>query len=202
MEENDLKQQIDDLEEEIVEDKQIIQTLIEDIEALNSLVSPEAQDLLENLRPIVVTDDVYDELAEDETFADRLADNIAKHAGSWTFIIGFGLFMLVWIGFNAYLAEQAFDPYPFILLNLGLSTLAALQAPVILMSQNRQTEKDRAVAQNDYQVNLKAELEIADLHRKLDAMGATLQLQHKLIDYLVTTHQQNTKANRTTSNDS
>ena len=80
MEENDLKQQLDDLEEELVEDKQIIQTLIEDIEALNSLVSPEAQDLLENLRPIVVTDDVYDELAEDETFADRLADNIAKHA--------------------------------------------------------------------------------------------------------------------------
>ena len=89
--------------------------------------------------------------------------------------------MTVWILSNVALQNIAFDPYPFILLNLGLSTLAALQAPVILMSQNRQAEKDRAVAENDYQVNLKAELEIADLHRKVDNLVTVLATQEKTI---------------------
>lgn len=194
MEEDQQQDPINDLQAELDEDERIIQILIEDIESLNSLVSPEARDLVETIRPITVTDNVYSEIAEEDRFADKLADSIAQHAGSWTFIIGFGLLMLVWISFNAYLQGQAFDPYPFILLNLGLSSLAALQAPVILMSQNRQTEKDRAVAQNDYQVNLKAELEIADLHRKLDGMMLTLELQHKLIDVLVTAHRQDIKS--------
>ena len=92
--------------------------------------------------------------------------------------------MGLWIGTNFVLATQAFDPYPFILLNLGLSTLAALQAPVILMSQNRQAEKDRAVTHNDYQVNIKSELEIADLHRKMDLLMATIDTQGQLIQLL------------------
>ncbi|MBL8161422.1 MAG: DUF1003 domain-containing protein, partial [Anaerolineae bacterium] len=106
-------------------------------------------------------------------------------AGSWRFIISFCLLMAVWIGINAYLGTRAFDPFPFILLNLTLSTLAALQAPVILMSQNRQAAKDRAVAQNDYQVNLKNEVEIADLHRKMDGLSEALTMQTRLVNALV-----------------
>ncbi len=107
------------------------------------------------------------------TFGQRLADNVAKFGGSWTFIIIFGLILLAWVGLNAYLLarnSQTFDPYPYILLNLFLSMLAAIQAPVILMSQNRQSIKDRLDAAHDYQVNLKAELEILSLHEKLDEL--------------------------------
>jgi uncharacterized membrane protein len=87
--------------------------------------------------------------------------------------------------YGQWFAGQGFDPFPFILLNLALSTLAALQAPVILMSQNRQATKDRAVAQNDYQVNLKSEVEIADLHRKVDGLTDALTMQTKLVNALV-----------------
>jgi uncharacterized membrane protein len=103
------------------------------------------------------------------TFGERLADRIAAFGGSWMFIIFFGIFITAWIGLNAvvlYLRPP--DPYPFILLNLLLSCLAAIQAPVIMMSQNRQEAKDRLRSQHDYQVNLKAELEIRHLHEKID----------------------------------
>ncbi len=103
------------------------------------------------------------------TFGQRIADKVASFGGSWTFIISFGLFLLVWISINIlWLANQAFDPYPFILLNLILSSLAAIQAPVIMMSQNRQEEKDRDRGKKDYMVNLKSELEIRMLHEKVD----------------------------------
>ncbi|GGW63666.1 putative membrane protein [Winogradskyella epiphytica] len=103
------------------------------------------------------------------TFGQRLADKIAVFGGSWKFIIFFGLFILVWIISNiVFLVNEGFDPYPFILLNLILSCLAALQAPVIMMSQNRQEEKDRERAKQDYIVNLKSELEIRMLHEKID----------------------------------
>ncbi len=103
------------------------------------------------------------------TYGQRLADKIASFGGSWKFIILFGIFILLWISFNlVYLSGKSFDPYPFILLNLILSCLAALQAPVIMMSQNRQEEKDRERARADYMVNLKAELEIRTLHEKID----------------------------------
>ena len=103
------------------------------------------------------------------TFGQRLADKIASFGGSWTFIIIFLLFILIWMGINVYwLVNKAFDPYPFILLNLILSCLAALQAPVIMMSQNRQEEKDRQRAKNDYMINLKSELEVRILHEKID----------------------------------
>jgi len=102
------------------------------------------------------------------TLGERLADGVAKYAGSWRFIIGFGLVLVVWITLNSWLASRAFDEYPFILLNLCLSCLAAIQAPVIMMSQNRLESKDRMRAEHDYIVNLKAELEIRSLHEKLD----------------------------------
>ncbi len=102
------------------------------------------------------------------TFGQRVADQVAYWGGSWPFIIGFALVMLVWIGGNIVLATNAFDPYPFILLNLVLSTLAAIQAPIIMMSQNRQAARDRLQALHDYEVNLKAELEIMALHERLD----------------------------------
>lgn len=103
------------------------------------------------------------------TFGQRLADKIASFGGSWKFIIIFGVFILIWMLINIiFLANKAFDPYPFILLNLILSCLAALQAPVIMMSQNRQEEKDRERSKQDYMVNLKSELEIRMLHEKID----------------------------------
>ncbi|MFV0272013.1 MAG: DUF1003 domain-containing protein [Macellibacteroides fermentans] len=99
----------------------------------------------------------------------KIADRVAAFGGSWTFIISFGLFLFSWICLNIFwLANKGFDPYPFILLNLILSTLAAIQAPVIMMSQNRQEEKDRDRAKKDYMVNLKSELEIQMLHEKID----------------------------------
>jgi uncharacterized membrane protein len=162
-----------------------IQELIDEIEELKSLTSPEAQELIRDLRPRLVTDDVYEEIEERASFGDRMADRLATWAGSWRFIIGFGLLMAAWIGFNGYMGEKAFDPFPFILLNLALSTLAALQAPVILMSQNRQASKDRAVAQNDYHVNLKNEVEIADLHRKVDTLTEALTIQNKMMNALI-----------------
>ena len=103
----------------------------------------------------------------------RAADAVARFGGSWVFVGLFGLVMLAWIGTNTWMVARhgsSFDPYPFILLNLFLSMLAAIQAPVILMSQNRQAEKDRQTAEHDYEINLKAELEILLLHDKIDAL--------------------------------
>ena len=104
------------------------------------------------------------------SFGDRLAGGMARTGGSWGFIIGFGVFLGFWTLGNLWLAGRAFDPYPFIFLNLVLSMLAAIQAPIILMSQNRQTDRDRIDAAHDYEVNLKAEIEIMALHDKLDRL--------------------------------
>lgn len=103
-------------------------------------------------------------------FTSRVADKVAGFGGSWKFILSFGLFMIMWILVNLYLLSKPFDPFPFILLNLLLSTLAAIQAPIIMMSQNRKEEKDRQRAINDYLVNLKAEIEVRNLHRKFDLL--------------------------------
>jgi uncharacterized membrane protein len=109
------------------------------------------------------------EFEQEWTFGERLADKIATFGGSWTFLIVFGGFLSLWIAMNTLvLLWRPVDPYPFILLNLVLSCLAAIQAPIIMMSQNRQEAKDRVRAQHDYQVNLKAELEIRQLHEKID----------------------------------
>ena len=113
--------------------------------------------------------DVDTEFEGDWTFGERLADRIAAFGGSWTFLISFGAFLALWIGLNSFvLYARPVDPYPYILLNLILSCLAAIQAPIIMMSQNRQEAKDRVRSQHDYQVNLKAELEIRHLHEKID----------------------------------
>ena len=105
------------------------------------------------------------------TFGQHVADKVARFGGSWTFIMIFGGVLLTWMGINTWvLVSRPFDPFPFILLNLVLSTIAALQAPVIMMSQNRQAEKDRLQANQDYQINLMAEIEIRDLHDKLDGL--------------------------------
>jgi uncharacterized membrane protein len=103
------------------------------------------------------------------TFGDRISDKVASFGGSWKFIISFFLILVIWIGSNAlYFSRSPFDPYPFILLNLILSCIAAIQAPIIMMSQNRQEQKDRLRAEHDYKVNLKAELEIRHLNEKVD----------------------------------
>jgi uncharacterized membrane protein len=110
------------------------------------------------------------------SFGQRAADAVASFGGSWTFVGLFAATMLVWVGLNAFLLlgrGETFDPYPYILLNLFLSMLAAIQAPIILMSQNRQSEKDRITAEHDYEVNLKAELEIMLLHEKIDMLRET-----------------------------
>jgi len=107
------------------------------------------------------------------TFGQRAADRVASFGGSWTFILLFATVMLVWVALNTFILthyNKVFDPYPYILLNLFLSMLAAIQAPVILMSQNRQAEHDRRNAEHDYEVNLKAELEIMLLHEKVDLL--------------------------------
>lgn len=114
------------------------------------------------------------------TLGQRLADRVASFGGSWKFIILFSIIIFIWIIINImFLADKGFDPYPFILLNLILSCLAALQAPVIMMSQNRQEEKDRERSQQDYMINLKTELEIRILHEKLDHL--IIQQQQELL---------------------
>ena len=133
------------------------------------------------------------EVEEDEqeiTFGQKLADKVAEFGGSWGFIIFFMSFLVVWILLNVFwLTNHGFDPYPFILLNLILSCIAAIQAPVIMMSQNRQEEKDRERAKKDYKINLKSELEIRELHEKIDHLiihyqQDLLEIQKTQIDLL------------------
>jgi len=116
-----------------------------------------------------IAENTEEEYDEHRTFGERLSDHLASFGGSWAFLISFAVVLLIWMVFNLVRGEKdAFDPYPFILLNLVLSCLAAIQAPVIMMSQKRQEEKDRQRSLNDYRVNLKAELEIRHLHEKID----------------------------------
>jgi uncharacterized membrane protein len=118
---------------------------------------------------LTIAQNIDEEFQRSITFAQRAADSVARVGGSWRFVISFGVFLLAWMIVNAWLlATHAFDPYPFILLNLVLSCLAAIQAPIIMMAQNRQTTRDRMQADEDYRTNLKAELEIASLHDKMD----------------------------------
>jgi uncharacterized membrane protein len=117
----------------------------------------------ETLKPIEIKQN-----NEELSFADKMSDKIAEFGGSWRFIMLFLLFMLLWMILNSVYLAKGFDPYPYILLNLMLSCVAALQAPIIMMSQNRQEDKDRERSEYDYKVNLKAETEIRLLHKKLD----------------------------------
>jgi uncharacterized membrane protein len=129
----------------------------------------------------LLTQELENDDASKITFGQRIADHVATFGGSWTFIISFGVFLVIWIAINAIILRQkAFDPYPFILLNLILSCIAAMQAPVIMMSQNRQEEKDRERAKKDYLINLKSELEIRVLHEKIDHL--ILKQQQELFE--------------------
>ncbi len=146
------------------------------------------------LNSITLNQTLTDKIDLDEekklTFGQKIADRVASFGGSWTFILSFCGFLVIWITVNvAWLLNKGFDPYPFILLNLILSCLAALQAPVIMMSQNRQEEKDRDRAKKDYMVNLKSELEIRTLHEKvdhfiMDQQQELMELQKVQIDML------------------
>ncbi|GAO41765.1 DUF1003 domain-containing protein [Flavihumibacter petaseus] len=119
----------------------------------------------------LVVDNLLNEPKEILTRGQSISDKVARFGGSWSFIISFSALLFAWILFNIYAAEsRKFDPFPFILMNLVLSTIAALQAPVIMMSQNRKEEKDRKRNENDYMVNLKAELQVRSLHQKIDLM--------------------------------
>ena len=139
-----------------------------------------ASEQLANLQDIVqksideeklVVENLLNEPKEIITRGQNISDKVARFGGSWSFIISFGILILVWIVFNVYASgKNKFDPYPFILMNLVLSTIAALQAPVIMMSQNRKEEKDRKRNENDYMINLKAELQVRSLHQKIDLM--------------------------------
>ena len=132
----------------------------------------------ELIHELIATNITMDNKKEERlSLGQRASDAVAKFAGSWAFIFSFIAVMLIWMIVNLLLASRAFDAYPFILLNLVLSCIAAIQAPLIMMSQNRQEAKDRERAENDYKVNLKNELIIDDLHRKMDLI---LENQRKL----------------------
>src|SRR5438477_5188293 len=143
--------------------KEVLEDEIGELSALD-------QEVVESLEQHeILSADISSQFERKLTFGERLSDHIAEFGGSWKFLITFGAVIFVWIGANAVLlATRAFDPYPFILLNLILSCLAAVQAPVIMMSQNRAELRDRLRSENDYKINLKAELEIRHLHEKID----------------------------------
>jgi uncharacterized membrane protein len=161
------------------------QTLAEHIRQLGEHERKVIVHLLQRKVSVSNTNTVFDASL---TFGQRLADQVAAFGGSWTFILLFFGVMVVWILLNV-AAGRTFDPYPFILLNLVLSMLAALQAPVIMMSQNRQAARDRLDAQHDYEVNLKAEMEIMALHTKMDVLRQAqwdelIRLQRAQLDLL------------------
>jgi len=143
--------------------KEVLQEEIGELSALD-------QEVIESLQQHeILSNDISKQFEKKLTFGERLSDRIAEFGGSWKFLITFFSVLVVWIIINGViLLTHAFDPYPFILLNLILSCLAAVQAPVIMMSQNRAEARDRLRAENDYKVNLKAELEIRHLHEKID----------------------------------
>ncbi len=138
----------------------------------------------------ILSENIQDEIEAELTFGQKLADRVAAFGGSWTFIVAFFTFILLWMGVNIwFLTTQPFDPFPFILLNLILSCLAAIQAPIIMMSQNRQEQKDRQRGEHDYKINLKAELEIKLLGEKIDHLLVhqnknLLEIQEVQTDYL------------------
>ncbi|MCQ4629469.1 MULTISPECIES: DUF1003 domain-containing protein [Shinella] len=137
--------------------------------AASELDETEREVLLHSREGRILSEDRNVAYEAKQSFGERIADDIARIGGSWGFIIGFFIFLVVWTVSNTILlTRDAFDPYPFIFLNLVLSMLAAIQAPIIMMSQNRQAARDRFEASKDYEVNLKAEIELIALHHKID----------------------------------
>ena len=155
--------------------KEIVEMLLK-----KNLESNDEEELINMLidEPIAVDIDKQSDL--NRSFGDKVADKITEVAGSWNFIIGMVIFLLLWILLNIYVLENA-DPYPFILLNLLLSCIAALQAPIIMMSQNREAKKDRLRSSNDYKTDLKSELILEELHREISRLTAN---QNKILKLL------------------
>ena len=153
-----------------------------------AVIDKDVMDAIENNS--ILSENIRDVKETEPSFGERIADKVATFGGSWTFIITFFSFLLIWMIINVWvLSTKPFDPYPFILLNLILSCLAAIQAPIIMMSQNRQEQKDRIRAEHDYKINLKAELEIKLLSEKIDHLlvhqnKKLLEIQEVQIDYL------------------
>lgn len=159
--------------------KEIVKMLLKN----NELDSKDEEDLLDLLVDQPISIDVDKQEESKMTFGDRVADKVSEIAGSWGFIIGFSLFLIFWIVLNTVIlsGESAIDEYPFILLNLLLSCIAALQAPIIMMSQNRQAAKDSLRNQNDYRTDLKSELILEELHDKMELI---LKNQKKIMKEL------------------
>ncbi|GFP78365.1 DUF1003 domain-containing protein [Clostridium fungisolvens] len=146
------------------------------------------EELLHELISGKISKNINETNDENSTLGQRVADKVAAFGGSWAFIISFGLVILIWIiGNVVVLSNKAFDPYPFVFLNLVLSCLAAIQAPIIMMSQNRQSEKDRLTAANDYLINLKSEIIVEDLHYKIDMLIKQQAENTKNIEMLLKT---------------
>ena len=159
-------------------EKAISEFLVQEMGELTDLDKTVLDSLTGNT---ILTDKLDGDDLPNLTFGQRIADKVASFGGSWTFIISFGIFIFIWINLNVFwMMNKSFDPYPFILLNLILSCIAALQAPVIMMSQNRQEEKDRERGKKDYMINLKSELEIRTLHEKIDHF--IMDQQQELLD--------------------
>jgi len=144
---------------------ELVKVILED-----DIIAVEDEDILHALLHEHISQDAISEHDSKLTVGQKAADGLAKFAGSWTFIIYFFIILVLWIALNAIVLTKPFDVYPFILMNLILSCLAAIQAPVIMMSQNRQEQKDRLRAKNDYKVNLKSEIIVEDIHNKLDTI--------------------------------
>ena len=159
-------------------EKAISEFLVQEMGELTDLDKTVLDSLTGNT---ILTDKLDGDELPNLTYGQRIADKVASFGGSWTFIISFGIFIFIWINLNVFwMMNKSFDPYPFILLNLILSCIAALQAPVIMMSQNRQEEKDRERGKKDYMINLKSELEIRTLHEKIDHF--IMDQQQELLD--------------------
>lgn len=168
--------------------KRYLETIIRDEIGELNVLEQEVVDAIQNNK--LLSENIEPDIEEQLTVGQKMADHIAEFGGSWSFIIVFFLFILIWMGINVVvLSNRAWDPYPFILLNLILSCIAAIQAPIIMMSQNRQEQKDRIRSEHDYKVNLKAELEIKLLHEKIDHLmihqnRRLLEIQEIQADYL------------------
>ena len=158
------------------ENKKLISEVIKDIE--HDMTDEEILSLLASSK---VSENTSKAAKDEYSFGQRAADKIAQFAGSWGFIFSFVAMLVLWMVINVLMASNAFDAYPFILLNLVLSCVAAIQAPLIMMSQNRQEEKDRRRAENDYKVNLKTEIMIEDMHNKLNRI---LSQQERILAYI------------------
>ena len=166
---------------------ELVKEILED-----DIIAEADEEILHALLHEKISQDAISEHDSKLTIGQKAADGLAKFAGSWTFIIYFFIILVLWIVLNATVLTKPFDVYPFILMNLILSCLAAIQAPVIMMSQNRQEQKDRLRAKNDYKVNLKSEIIVEDIHIKLDTI---IEQQAEMLKRIYELEQDKIKSN-------